>query len=58
MRPIGPDVALVDGEVLVDELNAPEGETRRYFYAAVVVLHDGEWLFDAFRITPQPISPR
>jgi uncharacterized protein (TIGR02246 family) len=57
VRSLGPGVALVDGEVLVGVPNAPEGETRRYYYAAVVVLRDGEWLFDAFRVTPQQIPP-
>lgn len=58
VRALAPGVALVDGEVLVGEANAPESETRRYYYAAVIVLRDGEWLFDAFRVTPQPIAPR
>ena len=58
VRALGAGVALVDGEVLVGEPDALESETRRYYYAAVVVLRDGEWLFDAFRVTPQPIPSR
>ena len=58
VRTLGAGVTLVDGEVLVGEPDAPESETRRYYYAAVVVLRDGEWLFDAFRVTPQPIPSR
>jgi uncharacterized protein (TIGR02246 family) len=58
IRPLAPGVALVDGEVLVGELGAVESETRRYHYAAVVVLRDGEWLFDAFRVTQRPTTPR
>ena len=48
VRTLGAGVALVDGEVL------SESPTRR----RAVVLRNGEWLFDAFRVTPQPIPSR
>jgi uncharacterized protein (TIGR02246 family) len=52
VRMLGAGIALVDGEVLVGEPDAPASHMRRYYYAAVVVLRDGEWLFDAFRVWP------
>jgi uncharacterized protein (TIGR02246 family) len=53
VRLLGPGLALLDGEVVVGELGAPEEEMRRYYYSAVAVQRDGAWLFDAFRVALQ-----
>lgn len=53
VRLLGPGAALLDGEVVVGKLGAPEAETRRYYYTAVALRQNGSWLFDAFRVALQ-----
>ena len=53
IRLLARDVALLDGEVVVNKLGAPEAEARRFWYSAVAAQRDGAWLFEAFRVALQ-----
>jgi uncharacterized protein (TIGR02246 family) len=58
VRLLAPGVALLDGEVVVNKMGAPDAEARRFDYAAVAIHRDGAWMFDAFRVAAQTKSTR